>query len=78
MENNNSIDEQAIEDFETAWTAAPFPNIDDFLPDSSGDTFLGTLLELVIIDLEFRWKQVGATSFGQSFGSCGARKTSVG
>jgi len=49
-------DEDAIERFESAWEESEAA-IDAFVPEEASDSRLATLLELVIIDLEFRWKR---------------------
>lgn len=51
-----TIDEEAIERFESAWEDSE-PTIEEFVPESSSPVRLATLAELVIIDLEFRWKR---------------------
>ncbi|MFK7736049.1 MAG: serine/threonine-protein kinase [Pirellulaceae bacterium] len=58
-----SIDESARREFERAWLsggAATSLSIREFLPESLEGTYLGTLEELVCIDLEFRWKPAAA------------------
>lgn len=64
-----SIDEDARKRFEADWQAGDSLSIKAYLPDSGSETYLGTLEELVCIDLEFRWAQsqnsietVGATA----------------
>lgn len=52
-----SIDEDARKRFEADWQAGDSLPIKAYLPDSSSATYLGTLEELVCIDLEFRWTQ---------------------
>jgi serine/threonine-protein kinase len=50
------VDEAARRQFEASWAdGAPRP-IEDFLPPESQPSYLGTLEELVLIDLEFGWK----------------------
>ncbi|MFN3193266.1 MAG: serine/threonine-protein kinase [Aureliella sp.] len=54
-----SIDENARRKFESAWLDAESSaslEIRDFLPQGSEETYLGTLEELVCIDMEFRWQ----------------------
>lgn len=58
--NELIVDEDLIEQFEVAWADAE-PTIDEFVPEKDSDSRQGTLRELVIIDLEFRWKQSVAT-----------------
>ena len=50
-----SIDEAARRRFESAWKQGP-PAIEEFLPAVDDPTYLGTLLELVAIDLELSWR----------------------
>lgn len=56
MANKPKLDEDQIEAFEAAWEKE-CPRIEDFLPTENSDTYVGTLRELVIIALEFRWKE---------------------
>ncbi len=51
-----SIDENARRKFESDWLSGRSLSIRDYLPQDSTDSYLGTLEELVCIDLEFRWK----------------------
>ncbi len=53
--------ESRILDFENAWRAAAEPNITDFLPDD-GDSAerLRVLIELICVDLEFRWRSAAS------------------
>ena len=53
----NSIDEDARKRFEADWRAGDSLPIKAYLPDSNSATYLGTLEELVCIDLEYRWGQ---------------------
>lgn len=55
----DDIDESVIERFEAAWNKS-VPQFDLFVPERSDSAFLGTLQELIIIDLEFRWKRIAA------------------
>jgi len=50
------VDDQRVGEFERAWLAGSPGNIDDYLPARESELYLGTLEELVHIDLEFRWK----------------------
>lgn len=54
--------DEFIEAFELAWTADAVPEIKEFLPDTDHPQFRKTLLELVRVDLEFRWKHGCAKS----------------
>lgn len=52
-----SVDEDARRRFEADWLSGnQTVAIREYLPISSTDTYLGTLEELVCIDLEFRWR----------------------
>lgn len=61
-----AIDEGVRRKFESDWLSGKSSAIKDYLPPSvDQDTYLGTLEELVCIDLEFRWQKsdaAGATS----------------
>ena len=48
--------DEFIEAFELAWTADAVPEITEFLPEADHPQFRETLLELVRVDLELRWK----------------------
>lgn len=50
------IDEAARERFERAWLSGSPRPIEEFLPGADQPEYLGTLEELVHIDLEFAWK----------------------
>ncbi len=52
-----SIDEEARKSFEADWLSGRSLAIKNYLPQGSSETYLGTLEELVCIDLEFRWRQ---------------------
>lgn len=54
MPKTRDIDEDLIRAFEKAWSADS--RIEDFLPTHDADSGLATLIELVAIDMEFRWK----------------------
>ena len=51
-----SIDEDARKRFESDWLSGRSLAIREYLPPHQTDTYLGTLEELVCIDLEFRWQ----------------------
>lgn len=53
----SDFDEKLIEAFESAWLKGDPRSIKDFLPDATDPRYVGTLEELVHIDLEFRWKE---------------------
>ena len=57
MSIDRPIDEVLREKFERAWMDDDPIEISTCLPDSDSELHLGTLIELVIIELEFRWKQ---------------------
>lgn len=52
----HTIDEDARRRFESDWLAGQSLSIRDYLPKPDKNSYLGTLEELVCIDLEFRWK----------------------
>jgi serine/threonine protein kinase/tetratricopeptide (TPR) repeat protein len=51
------IDEGARRRFEAAWRGDAFPVLDEFLPASGDPAWLATLTELILIDIEMRWKR---------------------
>lgn len=51
-----SIDENARKRFESDWREGHSLSIREYLPNSGTDTYIGTLEELVCIDMEFRWR----------------------
>jgi len=59
-ESESAVIDEACSRFETAWRAGQQPRIEEFLPtespDKSGTTLLNVLVQLVGIDLEWRWK----------------------
>ena len=66
MSSNASFTEQDFEDslvrFDAAWHSGTVPRIDEFLPPEEARTAAGhgrreLLLELVMIDLEYRWRR---------------------
>ena len=59
MSHLDEPDEQLIRRFETAWKGSE-PRIEEFAPDSDVVNGLATLREMVIIDIEFRWKRFAA------------------
>ncbi|HEY6563085.1 MAG TPA: serine/threonine-protein kinase, partial [Pirellulaceae bacterium] len=64
-----SIDETLRRGFEAAWlSGAPLP-IEEFLPPENEACYLGTLEELVHIELEFAWHGVDDPSRGGAGGS---------
>ena len=56
MGNMQTIDEYARRRFESDWLAGQSLSIRDYLPKPDKNSYLGTLEELVCIDMEFRWK----------------------
>ena len=62
MKDDKTLNLSSINSFEIAWQSGKAPSLSDYLPDPSSDTYLGTLQELVIIDLEFGWKRFSAES----------------
>lgn len=61
--HSSPIDEARRKAFESAWIQGE-PHIEPFLPDPQDERYLGTLEELVLIDLEFRWKQLQSMARG--------------
>ena len=51
------IDEEVRRRFEQSWTDGARPKIEEYLPDETGAGYLSTLEELVLIDLEFSWRE---------------------
>ena len=49
--------ETAVSKFAVAWRSGQFPKISDYL--NAGENPRESLLELVMVDLEFRWRQSG-------------------
>jgi tetratricopeptide (TPR) repeat protein len=56
MTGTGSIDENAIRRFEAAWRGGKPQPVEDFLPPLEHPAYLGTLQELILIELEFAWK----------------------
>ena len=57
---SSDIDETRRKQFESGWaTGKPTP-IEDFLPEPESAQYLGTLEELVHVELEFGWRQADA------------------
>lgn len=54
-----TVDETVRRRFESAWRAGARPRIEDHLPPADDPRHLGTLEELVHIDLEMGWKAGG-------------------
>jgi serine/threonine protein kinase len=50
------VDELRRRQFEMAWQSDRPAAIESYLPPAESDAYLGTLFELVCIDLEYRWK----------------------
>lgn len=53
---SGDIHDDLIQQFEVAWSTE-VPQIEAYLPSANDSAFEGTLKELVIIDMEFRWKR---------------------
>src|SRR5262245_19380576 len=51
-----SIDEVARRRYEQFWAEGTPHPIEEFLPDRTNGSYLPTLEELVLIDMEFSWK----------------------
>lgn len=56
MPDAGAIDESLIREFEAAWSVQSC--IEDFLPADRAESCIPTLVELVAVDMEFRWKHV--------------------
>ena len=54
---DHPVDETARRGFETAWGAGERPDLASFVPAREAPTYLGTLEELVHIDLEMVWRR---------------------
>jgi hypothetical protein len=69
-ELRSGLIDEACSRFETAWRAGQPPRIEDFLPaespDKSGATRLKLLVQLVGIDIEWRWKTADMAAETQS------------
>ena len=76
-ESRSGFIDEACSRFETAWQTGPPPRIEDFLPpqspDKGGATLLDLLVQLVGIDLEWRWKTAATPAETQSFAGQAAR-----
>ena len=55
---SNRVDESIRRKFESAWVAGRPDSIESCLPPPTSELYLGTLIELVCIDFENRWKAV--------------------
>jgi WD40 repeat protein len=51
-----SLDQQALDRFEAAWHAGRPETLETYLPAGDDPQYLPTLVELVQMDLDFRWK----------------------
>ena len=58
------IDEDRRRQFERAWIRGKAPHLKDFLPDQDDPHYLGTLEELIHIEIEMAWKQCFANASG--------------
>jgi WD40 repeat protein/serine/threonine protein kinase len=54
--STDRVDEEAIRRFESAWRSGKPAPVEDLLPSPEQPEYLSTLIELVLIDLEFAWK----------------------
>ena len=61
-ETNYPIDETLVEQFESRRQQDPSSELASYLPPEEAPTYLGTLLELVLVDLEFAWRFHGQTA----------------
>jgi hypothetical protein len=50
------VDESSRRRYEADWTAGRVGALGDYLPSLESDSYLPTLEELVLIQLEFAWK----------------------
>src|SRR5262245_54985319 len=72
------VDEAARRQFEASWVdGAPRP-IEDFLPAETQPSYLATLEELVLIDLEFAWKSWSSRQSSSVDKNAAARETVTG
>lgn len=67
----NAVDETRRRSFESDWLRGRHRDLSDYLPKPEDPSFLGTLEELIRIDLEFRWRELAssATDKGNSMAS---------
>src|SRR5690348_9173008 len=49
-----------VERFEEAWAAGVPPSLPDFLPSADADQRRAVLTELLLVDLEHRWRRAAA------------------
>jgi WD40 repeat protein/serine/threonine protein kinase len=59
-----TLDENAIRQYEAAWHRGEPGAIENFLPDLGSSLYLPTLEELVLVEMEFRWKQISSAATG--------------
>ncbi len=62
----DSVDESRRQQFELKWQRGETPKIEDFLPAANDAKRIGTLEELVHIDMEFRWKHLASGAAAES------------
>ena len=81
-ELRSGLIDEACSRFETAWRSGRQPQIEDFLPTASpgkgGATLRNLLVQLVGIDLEWRWKTAAMPAETQSFAGQEARPDASG
>lgn len=58
----SEFDDKLIEAFESAWLKGDAQPLENFLLEPTDSRYIGTLEELVHIDLEFRWKEFGKSN----------------
>ena len=63
----DSVDESCRQQFELKWQRGENPKIEEFVPKQEDSKRIGTLEELVHIDMEFRWKSAGSTPSPETF-----------
>src|SRR3954467_13339927 len=73
-----SVDETARRRFEHAWRDGRPERIEDCLPTEDDQRYLGTLTELVQIEIELSWKKLGKSGSNAFAGSGGATAATNG
>ena len=61
-----SVNESLRRQFESDWLSGSASQVEDYLPPADDPLYLGTLEELVHIDLEFAWKKATADTTGNA------------
>ncbi|QVL30298.1 protein kinase [Telmatocola sphagniphila] len=54
-----TLDEDAVRKFERSWIQGIIEALEKYLPEANSPLYLPTLEELVLVDMEFRWKRSG-------------------